>query len=57
MRGLDPRIHHLRKSLPKRMDCRVKPGNDGYGFHAIRNTGFPDVGFTSPPASTNPLRR
>src|SRR6185312_9443733 len=23
MRGLDPRIH-----LPKRMDCRVKPGND-----------------------------
>jgi hypothetical protein len=23
MRGLDPRIHHLRK-----MDCRVKPGND-----------------------------
>src|SRR5882757_622180 len=24
MRGLDPRIHHLRKM----MDCRVKPGND-----------------------------
>jgi hypothetical protein len=23
MRGLDPRIHPLRK-----MDCRVKPGND-----------------------------
>jgi len=23
MRGLDPRIH-----LQKRMDCRVKPGND-----------------------------
>jgi hypothetical protein len=23
MRGLDPRIH-----LSKRMDCRVKPGND-----------------------------
>jgi hypothetical protein len=23
MRGLDPRIHH-----PKKMDCRVKPGND-----------------------------
>jgi hypothetical protein len=23
MRGLDPRIHLLRK-----MDCRVKPGND-----------------------------
>jgi hypothetical protein len=28
MRGLDPRIHHLRKTLSKRMDCRVKPGND-----------------------------
>jgi len=24
MRGLDPRIH----LLAKRMDCRVKPGND-----------------------------
>jgi hypothetical protein len=21
---------HLRKSLSKRMDCRVKPGNDAY---------------------------
>jgi hypothetical protein len=30
MRGLDPRIHPLRKKLfPKMMDCRVKPGNDG----------------------------
>src|SRR6516162_3275283 len=30
MRGLDPRIHLLRKdSLRKWMDCRVKPGNDG----------------------------
>jgi hypothetical protein len=31
MRGLDPRIHRLRrqtKPIPKRMDCRVKPGND-----------------------------
>ncbi len=28
MRGLDPRIHHPRKSLSKKMDCRVKPGND-----------------------------
>jgi hypothetical protein len=26
MRGLDPRIH-----LQKRMDCRVKPGNDDTG--------------------------
>jgi hypothetical protein len=24
MRGLDPRIHRV----SKRMDCRVKPGND-----------------------------
>ena len=24
MRGLDPRIH----PSPKKMDCRVKPGND-----------------------------
>src|SRR5947209_14515786 len=28
MPGLDPGIHPLRKSLPKKMDCRVKPGND-----------------------------
>jgi hypothetical protein len=27
MRGLDPRIHHERSSS-KKMDCRVKPGND-----------------------------
>src|SRR5947209_18020287 len=29
MRGLDPRIHPLRKSLSKEMDCRIKPGSDG----------------------------
>src|SRR5215475_10768172 len=30
MRGLDPRIHLLRKLFLRRwMDCRVKPGNDG----------------------------
>jgi hypothetical protein len=29
MRGLDPRIIHLRKILAKKMDCRVKPGDDG----------------------------
>jgi hypothetical protein len=28
IRGLDPRIHLLRKSPSKWMDCRVKPGND-----------------------------
>jgi hypothetical protein len=27
MRGLNPRIHHERSSS-KKMDCRVKPGND-----------------------------
>jgi hypothetical protein len=27
MRGLDPRIHQD-KNLFKKMDCRVKPGND-----------------------------
>jgi hypothetical protein len=29
MRGLDPRIHHLRKTYAKRMDPRVKPAGDG----------------------------
>ena len=29
-RGLDPRVHPLRKThFAKKMDCRVKPGNDG----------------------------
>jgi hypothetical protein len=29
MRGLDPRIHHLRKdSFSRKMDGRVKPGHD-----------------------------
>jgi hypothetical protein len=29
MPGLDPGIHHLReKHVSKKMDCRVKPGND-----------------------------
>ena len=27
MRGLDPRIHHV---FTRMMDCRVKPGNDGF---------------------------
>jgi hypothetical protein len=30
VRGLDPRIHHLRKILSKGMDCRVEPGNDAW---------------------------
>jgi hypothetical protein len=28
MRGLDPRIHRSAEILAKKMDCRVKPGND-----------------------------
>src|ERR1041385_7356019 len=28
MRGLDPRTHQEKKSALKKMDCRVKPGND-----------------------------
>jgi hypothetical protein len=28
LRGLDPRIHRLRRVFAKLMDCRVKPGND-----------------------------
>src|SRR3954452_11081415 len=39
MRGLDPRIH-----LSKRMDCRVKPGNDGVGYF---NTERADIGNVS----------
>jgi hypothetical protein len=27
--GLTRASINLRKSLPKKMDCRVKPGNDG----------------------------
>jgi len=30
MRGLDPRIHHLRKIYAKKMDPRVKPAGDGW---------------------------
>ena len=32
MRGLDPRIHHLRKIYAKRVDPRVKPAGDGSGW-------------------------
>jgi hypothetical protein len=28
MRGLDPRIHLKKLSYLRKMDCRVKPGND-----------------------------
>ena len=33
MRGLDPRIH----LLARKMDCRVKPGNDGSRYAALRS--------------------
>src|SRR4051794_14421355 len=39
MRGLDRRIH-----LSKRMDCRVKPGNEGAGYF---NTERADIGNVS----------
>jgi len=29
MPGLDPGIHRKKALQSKRMDCRVKPGNDG----------------------------
>jgi len=32
MRGLDPRIHHLRKIYAKLMGPRVKPAGDGSGW-------------------------
>jgi hypothetical protein len=30
-RAYDPRIHLLRKNFAKRMDCRLKAGNDEAG--------------------------
>jgi len=59
MRGLDPRIHLLRKTsvLIKRMDCRVKPGNDelcqrlwGLSGHPRLAARKPDVGARHKPA-------
>jgi hypothetical protein len=29
MPGLDPGIHQASQKFSKKMDCRVKPGNDG----------------------------
>jgi hypothetical protein len=40
VRGLDPRIIHLRNKLFERgLDCRVKPGNDGCGIYAALDGG------------------
>jgi hypothetical protein len=35
MRGLDPRIHPASEESCEEMDCRVKPGNDGFVFVTI----------------------
>jgi DNA-binding response OmpR family regulator len=35
MRGLDPRIHHIRKSMWKWTDPRVKPAGDGDGRTSV----------------------
>jgi hypothetical protein len=40
MPGLDPGIH-LKKVFEKKMDCRVKPGNDGYVVPANAGTHAP----------------
>jgi hypothetical protein len=39
--GLTRASIHLRKSLSKRMDCRVKPGNDGVGGPGNDGVGGP----------------
>src|SRR4051794_6780401 len=36
MRGLDPRIHRSSQEFSKRMDCRVKPGNDECGIIRLK---------------------
>jgi len=33
MPGLDPGIHHLRKKFSKKMDHRVKPGDDDLNWY------------------------
>jgi hypothetical protein len=41
MRGLDPRIHPLSKSLRREMDTRIKPAYDAAGVAASsRNSSF-----------------
>jgi hypothetical protein len=52
MRGLDPRIHLLRKTfLQNGMDCRVKPGNDGgrVSAHAADISASGKLGLLPPP--------
>jgi hypothetical protein len=53
MRGLDPRIH----LLAKRMDCRVKPGNDvdAYTFTLLDMEGI--LRLASPKRWCEPINR
>jgi hypothetical protein len=39
MPGLDPGIHLLHETLAKKMDCRVKPGNDGRSYFSSTGSG------------------
>jgi hypothetical protein len=50
MRGLDPRIHPLRKTLSKKMDGRVKPGHDASVFVTVPvlRSGMTGDAFASP---------
>jgi hypothetical protein len=50
MRGLDPRIHHLRKIYAKRMDPRVKPAGDGSGWTNSESIDRKSQFFRNPPA-------
>src|SRR5258707_3347699 len=53
MRGLDPRIH----LLAKKMDCRVKPGNDhNEGGPGMETVGFVGIGKIGLPISENLIK-
>jgi hypothetical protein len=53
-RAYDPRIHLLReKFLRRRMDCRVKPGNDNVDGHA-RSFILPRFARPAPCSERNP---
>ena len=55
-RGLDPRVHLLRKkAFAKKMDCRVKPGNDerrGLRKRKMRLAVIPCIAAVAAPASS-----
>ena len=56
MRGLDPRIHHLRKIQAKRMDPGVKPAGDG-GEGASSDSNRPGTAVGARPGLKIALRR